>query len=82
MAHLTIHAQAMGLVCRQFRAFDLPLLSEDLELAPAWNVVSMTAVGRAASANPERDRRDVRDLRIDPLRQGAALGSQANENGG
>lgn len=64
VAHLTLQAQAMGLACRQFRAFDLVSLSRELGLAPGWEVMSMTAVGRptAAQAGP-RERRDPADLR-------------------
>lgn len=63
VAHLTIQAHAMGLACRQFRAFDLDGLATDLRLAPGWEIVSMTAVGRPGEAPaPERERRTVADL--------------------
>jgi nitroreductase len=68
VAHLTIQAQAMGLACRQFRAFDLPSLSADLRLAPGWEVVSMTAVGRpTVDQGLARERRDLDALSADAL---------------
>jgi nitroreductase len=63
VAHMTLQAQALGLACRQFRAFDLERLSTDLNLAPGWHIRSMTAIGRAAGDAPARDRRPVADLR-------------------
>ena len=63
VAHLTIQAQAMGLACRQFRAFDLDALTADLAPAAGWHVVSMIAVGEPAdSGAARRDRRSVTDL--------------------
>lgn len=68
VAHLTIQAQAMGLACRQFRAFDLDALSDELRLAAGWDVVSMTAVGRRIdAADAPRVRRDLTALRSDAL---------------
>jgi nitroreductase len=65
VAHMTLQAQAMGLACRQFRAFDLDALSADLRLEPGWEVVSMTAIGRAAGAPAaSRGRRNSSSLRI------------------
>lgn len=64
VAHLTLQAHAMELACRQFRAFDLPALTVHLDLAPGWDVMSMTAIGRAVTAQPrERERRHPDDLR-------------------
>lgn len=64
VAHMTLQAQAMGLSCRQFRAFNLASLSQELGLAPGWEVMSMTAVGRPiASQAGRRERRDPEDLR-------------------
>lgn len=48
VAHLTIQAHAMGLSCRQFRAFDKERLTAVLRVPPHWEVVTMTAVGLAA----------------------------------
>lgn len=63
VAHLTIQAQAMGLACRQFRAFDLDALTADLAPAAGWCVVSMIAVGTPAdSGATQRERRSITDL--------------------
>jgi len=63
VAHFTLQAAALGLACRQFRAFDAEGLSASLGLAPGWEVVTMTAVGRPADdAPPERERRSLADL--------------------
>ncbi|MGW5361160.1 nitroreductase family protein [Actinopolymorpha pittospori] len=70
VAHMTLQAQAMGLACRQFRAFDLDGLTADLELAPGWQVLSMTAVGRPLGESPERERRTLTHLREAPLKPG------------
>lgn len=70
VAHLTLQAQSMGLGCRQFRAFDLETLSQELQLAPGWHVVSMTAVGRAAEPmTRDRERREAHALERDALTQ-------------
>lgn len=70
VAHMTFQAQAMGLACRQFRAFDLAALSAELGLAAGWEVMSMTAIGLASSAEPlprvRRDRDDLRTAALDP----------------
>jgi nitroreductase len=63
VAHLTLQAQALGWACRQFRAFDLDGLSDDLRIAPGWRIRSMTAVGRATGHVPLRERRPLADLR-------------------
>ncbi|WP_410051019.1 nitroreductase family protein [Acidiferrimicrobium sp. IK] len=72
VAHMTIQAQALGMACRQFRAFDREGLTAEFEVPQHWQVVSMTAVGRpqadpdaavATPAGPEpRSRRPARDL--------------------
>jgi len=62
VAHLTLQAQALGWACRQFRAFDLDGLSEDLHVAAGWQIRSMTAVGRAKGHAPPRERRPLADL--------------------
>lgn len=68
VAHLTIQAAAMGLACRQFRAFDLDGLAADLRLPPGWAIVSMTAVGRAAerAADHDRGRHGLTEIRVRP----------------
>lgn len=63
VAHMTLEAQALGLACRQFRAFDLDGLSNDLDLDPGWRIRSMTAVGLGVGDAPTRERRPVADLR-------------------
>ncbi len=68
VAHMTVQAQAMGLACRQFRAFDLPVLTGELRLGAGWEVVSMTAVGRPAGVDvPPRYRR-ARDALLSDAR--------------
>lgn len=67
VAHLTLQAHAMGLACRQFRAFDLDGVSERVRPAAGWEVVSITAVGRPVGELPPRERRDVVRLQRDPL---------------
>jgi nitroreductase len=67
VAHMTLQAQAMGLACRQFRAFDLEGLTTDLGLAPGWQVLSITAIGRPSGKTPERERRTLQHLRQAPL---------------
>lgn len=64
VAHMTIQAAAMGLSCRQFRAFDLESLAVDLDVPPGWVVVSMTAIGRAPGSDAIRARRALEDLRL------------------
>jgi hypothetical protein len=69
VAHLTLQAAAMGLACRQFRAFDADGLTADLGVAPGWQVLSMTAVGVPADdVPPERERRSLADLTTAPRR--------------
>jgi hypothetical protein len=64
VAHMTIQATAMGLSCRQFRAFDRDRLAHDLTVPAGWSVVSMTAIGRALDTGPCRQRRSLEDLRL------------------
>jgi nitroreductase len=68
VAHLTLQAHALGFACRQFRAFDLERLTDDLGVAPGWLIRSMTAVGRAVGAAQARDRRPLADLRHTAIR--------------
>lgn len=67
VAHLTLQAHALGLACRQFRAFDLEGVSAAVRPAAGWEVVSMTAIGRPVGEQPPRERRDVARLQRDPL---------------
>lgn len=67
VAHLTLQAQAMGLSCHQFRAFDLEAVTDALVPAPGWEVVSMTAVGSAVDEEPPRERREADRLISDAL---------------
>lgn len=53
VAHMTIQAHSMGLSCRQFRAFDKDAVRGLLHVPAHWDVLTMTAVGRATS-NAER----------------------------
>ncbi|GIH19723.1 nitroreductase family protein [Rugosimonospora africana] len=64
VAHMTVQAHAMGLACRQFRAFDLDALHDSLHVAPGWRILTMTAIGMAAEHdNPiPRHRRSIIDL--------------------
>jgi len=64
VAHMTIQAAAMGLSCRQFRAFDLKRLARDLPAPQGWAVISMTAIGRAVDNGANRQRRSIDDLRL------------------
>lgn len=50
VAHLSIQAHAMGLSCRQFRAFDKDRVEELLDVPAHWEVMTMTAIGRAHDA--------------------------------
>lgn len=53
VAHLTIQGEAMGLACRQFRAFDRDAITALLDVPEHWSVLTMAAVGRPA---PEAER--------------------------
>jgi nitroreductase len=64
VAHMTVQASAMGLSCRQFRAFDLDGLTGDLAVPEGWSVVTMTAIGRALGDDGPRERRSLDDLRL------------------
>lgn len=64
VAHMTLQAQAMGLVCRQFRAFNLDALTSSLGVEPGWQILSMVAIGRTPTPQrPDRYRRSIADLR-------------------
>ena len=47
VAHMTFQAQSLGLSVRQFRAFDRDGLAAEFDVAPHWEVTTMSAVGRA-----------------------------------
>lgn len=64
VAHMTIQASALGLSCRQFRAFDLDGLTRDLAVPDGWAVVTMTAIGRPLDDAPDRPRRSLDELRL------------------
>ena len=71
VAHLILQAHAMGLACRQFRAFDLDGLTADLAPGAGWHIVSMIAVGHAAEERPaDRERRTAAELRSAPWSDG------------
>jgi nitroreductase len=62
VAHMTIQAHAMGLACRQFRAFNQDAVAALLQVPDHWQVMTMTAIGRAtAQRGPEAH---VRELNI------------------
>lgn len=66
VAHMTVQAHAMGLSCRQFRAFDLDGLENRLGVAPGWHILTMTAIGaqlRDDTTPPARERRSITELR-------------------
>jgi nitroreductase len=63
VAHMTLQAHALGLACRQFRAFDLEALTRSLDVQDGWAVLTITAIGRSdADAPATRDRRDLASL--------------------
>jgi hypothetical protein len=60
---MTLQAHALGLACRQFRAFDLEGLTRSLDVQDGWAVPTITAIGRSdADAPATRDRRDLASL--------------------
>jgi nitroreductase len=63
VAHLTVQAQAMGLSCRQFRAFDLDGLTAALDVAAGWQIMTITAIGVGSGGEDARERRPLADLR-------------------
>ena len=69
VAHMTLQAHAMGLSCRQFRAFDLEGLAADLAVKPGWRLMTITAIGRAATEKPTRDRRTRLALQAEAFAQ-------------
>jgi nitroreductase len=66
VAHLTVQAGSMGLAARQFRAFDRDGLEAEFGVGHGWELVSMTALGRAlpvGEASRRQPRRPATDLR-------------------
>jgi hypothetical protein len=55
----------MGLVARQFRAFDKEGLESEFGVGDGWELISMTALGRALPVDEQsrQPRRPVTDLR-------------------
>ena len=71
VAHMTIQAQALGLAARQFRAFDRDAITAEFAVPQHWEVTTITAYGRPASASTveadlppasSRQRRPVHEL--------------------
>ena len=66
VAHMELQARAMGLDTRQFRAFDRAGVTGEFRVPPHFEVLTMTAVGRAhrrpAGDQPARVRRPLADL--------------------
>lgn len=70
VAHMTVQAQALGLLARQFRAFDRDGLAEEFTVPSHWQVTTVSAFGVAAAngsreggAGPgRRQRRTVTEL--------------------
>jgi nitroreductase len=48
VAHMCLQAQAIGLLSRQFRAFDRDGIAAEFAVPAHWEVTSMTAFGRVA----------------------------------
>ena len=75
VAHMTFQAQHLGLLVRQFRAFDRSGLMSEFEVPQHWEVTTMSAIGRvphgvrpgslaaADDSTSRRDRRSVTELR-------------------
>lgn len=64
VAHMTIQAQSMGLACRQFRAFDREAVTRLLEVPDHWDVMTMTAIGRAAPTAERGPRASTREASV------------------
>lgn len=52
VAHMTIQAHAMGMSCRQFRAFDKEALTATLAAPAHWEIMTVTAIGKATHQTP------------------------------
>jgi nitroreductase len=70
VAHMTIQAQALGLFARQFRAFDRDALHAEFAIPEHWEIATMTAIGRPATAPTSEDASDAAGS---PARQRRAL---------
>ncbi|MFD3595077.1 nitroreductase family protein [Nocardia sp. NPDC058640] len=66
VANLTIQAQAIGLACHQFRAFDLDAVTTDLAPTAGWVVMSMIAVGVPLGEPRRGQRLSIEDMRAAP----------------
>jgi nitroreductase len=64
VAHMTIQAHAMGLACRQFRAFNQDALAALLRGPDHWQVMTMTAIGRTAPTAQRGPEAHVREPNI------------------
>ena len=62
VAHMTFQAQALGLLVRQFRAFDRAAVASEFAVPPHWEVTTMSAIGRATRRAPARERRPLDDI--------------------
>jgi nitroreductase len=70
VAHMTTQALALGLLARQFRAFDRDALHAEFSVPEHWEIATMTAIGRpvaipaenGAHPSPSRQRRALEDL--------------------
>ena len=64
VAHMSIQAHSMGMACRQFRAFDRDALTDLLQVPAAWEVMTMTAIGRPAPSAQRGPRASTRTSRV------------------
>jgi nitroreductase len=54
VAHMTVQAQAMGMLVRQFRAFDRAGLAREFDVPSHWEVTTMSAIGRPRPPRAEK----------------------------
>jgi nitroreductase len=68
VAYMTLQAQSMDLLARQFRAFDREALQRELALPAHWVAMTITAIGRPAEGqvHERRARRSLADIRWHP----------------
>lgn len=64
VAHMTIQAHAMGLGCRQFRAFDKEALTIELAVPTHWEILTMTAIGAVPTTAQRGPRASARERDI------------------
>ena len=62
VAHMTVQAAALGMMVRQFRAFDREALEADFAIPPHWEATTMAAIGRPREAGSPPDRVAVDEL--------------------